>query len=444
VNSGRNEKIVITAALMHGLGMSYGAWIHRDGEPSDYLGPQHWIDMARKAESGKLHALFLAETITNAEWGLQTPCGSMDTAIVLSLMAAATSRIGLVGTASTTYNQPYELARRFATLDHLSRGRAGWNVVTTYNSSVAKAFGMPAHPEHDDRYARAAEFIEVARELWDTYEEGALVGDKAKRVFIDPDRVHDINHHGEFYDVEGRLPFSRSPQGRPVIFEAGSSPVGRDLAARTADVVFTAQHTIESAVEFRADIRARAAEYGRDPDTIKVLPGMVAILGATEEQAQARKEALDEAAGVVANLRQLAGRTGMPIETLELDKPFPVHLMPPDSEYKGSVGFRRSLVDLAVKENLTVGDLLKRTSGAVHHQMVGTPAQIVDAMQERLDAGAADGFTMMVDELPSGVDDVVDLLVPELRARGLFHEDYEHETLRANLGIDVPQLAPTS
>jgi FMN-dependent oxidoreductase (nitrilotriacetate monooxygenase family) len=317
-------------------------------------------------------------------------------------------------------------------------------VVTTYNSSVAKAFGMPAHPEHDDRYARAAEFIEVARELWDTYEEGALVGDKAKRVFIDPDRVHDINHHGEFYDVEGRLPFSRSPQGRPVIFEAGSSPVGRDLAARTADVVFTAQHTIESAVEFRADIRARAAEYGRDPDTIKVLPGMVAILGATEEQAQARKEALDEAAGVVANLRQLAGRTGMPIETLELDKPFPVHLMPPDSEYKGSVGFRRSLVDLAVKENLTVGELLKRTSGAVHHQMVGTPAQIADAMQERLDAGAADGFTMMIDELPSGVDDVVDLLVPELRARGLFHEDYEHETLRANLGIDVPQLAPTS
>jgi FMN-dependent oxidoreductase (nitrilotriacetate monooxygenase family) len=444
VNSGRNENIVIAAALMHGLGMSYGAWIHRDGNPSDYLGPQHWIDMARKAEEGKLHALFLAETITNTEWGLQTPCGSMDTAIVLSLMAAATQHIGLVGTASTTYNQPYELARRFATLDHLSGGRAGWNVVTTFNASVAKAFGMPQHPEHDDRYARAAEFIEVAWKLWDTYAEGALVGDKANRVFIDPEQVHDIEHHGEFYQVEGRLPFSRSPQGRPVIFEAGSSSVGRDLAARTADVVFTAQHTIEGAVEFRTDIRRRAAEYGRDPDTIKVLPGMVAILGATEAQARARKEALDEAAGIVANLRQLSGRTGMPVESLELDKPFPVHLMPPDEEFKGSVGFRRSLVDLAVKDNLTVRELLEKTSGAVHHQMVGTPAQIADTMQERLDAGAADGFTMMVDELPSGIDAIVDLLVPELRSRGLFHDDYEHDTLRANLGIDVPKPAATA
>lgn len=443
MNSGRNGNIVITAALMHGLGMSYGAWIHRDGDPADYLGPQHWIDMARKAEAGKLHALFLAETITNNEWGLQTPCGSMDTAIVLSLMAAVTNRIGLVGTASTTYNQPYELARRFATLDHLSRGRAGWNVVTTYNNSVAEAFGMTDHPEHDDRYARAAEFIDVARALWDTYEDGALVGDKANRVFIDPERVHDIDHHGEHYQVQGRLPFSRSPQGRPVIFEAGSSEVGRDMAARTADVVFTAQHTIEGAVEFRTDIRRRAADYGRDPDTIKVLPGMVAILGATEDEAWARKEALDDAAGIVANLRQLAGRTGMPIESLELDKPFPVHLMPPDAEYKGSVGFRRSLVDLAVKDNLTVRELLRKTSGAVHHQMVGTPAQIADAMQERLDAGAGDGFTMMVDELPSGIDNVVDLLVPELRARGLFHDDYEHETLRANLGIAAPQLAST-
>src|SRR5215469_3665904 len=174
---------------MHGLGMSYGAWIHREGEPSDYLRPQHWIDMARKAEAGKLHALFLAEAITNLEWGLQTPLESMDTAIVLSLMAAVTNRIGLVGTASTTYNQPYELVRRFATLDHLSQGRAGWNVVTTQNPSVASAFGMPEHPGRDDRYARASEFIEVARELWDTYEEGALVGDKANRVFIDEERV---------------------------------------------------------------------------------------------------------------------------------------------------------------------------------------------------------------------------------------------------------------
>jgi FMN-dependent oxidoreductase (nitrilotriacetate monooxygenase family) len=444
VTSGRSRNIVITAALMHGLGMSYGAWIHRDGDPSDYLGPQHWIDMARKAESGKLHALFLAETITNNEWGLQTPCGSFDTAIVLSLMAAATNRIGLVGTASTTYNQPYELARRFATLDHLSRGRAGWNVVTTFNASVARAFGMPVNPDRDDRYSRAAEFIDVACRLWDTYEEGALVGDRENRVFIDPERVHDIDHTGEHFQVQGRMPFVRSPQGRPVIFEAGSSPAGRDLAAKTADVVFTAQHTIEGAVEFRADIRRRAAEYGRDPDTIKVLPGMVAILGATEEQAKARKEALDDAAGVVANLRQLSNRTGMPIESLELDKPFQVHLMPPDAEFKGSVGFRRSLIDLAVQDNLTVRQLLEKTSGAVHHQMVGTPAQIADAMEERLAAGAADGFTMMVDELPSGVNDIVDLLVPELRARGLFHDEYEHETLRANLGIDVPQLASAS
>ncbi len=432
--------MILSAALMHGLGMHLGAWMARDGEASDYVSPAMYKDIARTAEAGKLHALFLAEQLTNQEMGTERPAGTLDTATVLALMAAVTGKIGLVGTASTTYNHPYDVARRFATLDNLSQGRVGWNSVATQNPGTARVYGGAEHPDHEDRYVRADEFIDVVLGLWDSWEQGALVGDKKNALFAREELVHEINHSGEYFQVRGTLPFPGSKQGHPVIFQAGSSPRGRDQAAKYADAVFTAQHLMENAQEFRADMRSRAQGYGRDADSIKILPGVSLILGATEAEARARKQSLEDVLGTGPHLEKLARRVGLPVDALhELDKPFPVDQLMPEEQFKGSIGFRRSIVSLAVKENMTVRELVANYGGG-HQQLVGTPEQVADMMQEWVGAGAADGFTLMIDMLPSGVHQVVDLLVPELQARGLFHTDYEHDTLRASLGLSVPSL----
>ena len=410
--------MILSAALMHGLGAQPGAWRVRQGPSTDYVSPDMYAAIARKAEEGKLHVLFLAEQITNLEAGTQRPCGAMDTAAVLSYMAAVTSRIGLVGTASTTYNQPYDIARRFATVDHLSKGRVGWNAVTTAHDVAAQMFGTSAHLEASERYRRADEFLDVVIKLWESWEPGALVDDKENNKFADPNKIRAINHSGEHFAVRGPLPFIRSRQGRPVIFHAGSSPAGRDQAAQFADVVFTAQHTIEGAKEFRTDVRRRAEGHGRHPDSIKILPGMNVILGETPEEAKRKKFALDNALTLEQLLKGMARRTGISIDILRdhLDRPFPIAELPSDEELKNGVGWRRSIIQLVVSENLTVREVLTRAPSA-HHHIVGTAATVADAMEERLEAKAADGFTMMVDVLPEGVDDIVNLLVPELQRR---------------------------
>ena len=429
--------MILSAALMHGLGHQPGAWRVRRGPSTDYVSPDMYAAIARKAEEGKLHVLFLAEQITNQEVGAQRPCGAMDTASVLSYMAAVTSRIGLVGTASTTYNQPYDLARRFATVDHLSKGRVGWNCVTTAHAVAAQMFGTGSHPEAPQRYSRADEFLDVVIKLWESWEPDALVDDKKNNIFADPDKIHAINHSGENFTVRGPLPFMRSRQGRPVIFHAGSSPTGRDQAAKFADVIFTAQHTTDGAKSFRADIRRRAEAHGRHPDSIKVLPGMNVILGETVQEAKRKKAALDNALTLDQLLATMARICGVSAAFLRkhLDRPFPVAELPPDEELKNGIGWRRSVIDLAVAENLTVRELLTRAPSS-HHHIVGTAADVADAMEERLEAHAADGFTMMVDMLPEGVNDIVDLLVPELQRRGLFHTEYSHRYLRDMLGLN--------
>ena len=392
--------------------------------------------IARKSEAGKLHVLFLAEQITNQEVGAQRPCGAMDTASVLSYMAAVTSRIGLVGTASTTYNQPYDLARRFATVDHLSKGRVGWNCVTTAHAVAAQMFGTGTHPEAPERYSRADEFLEVVIKLWESWDPDALVDDKANNVFADPAKIHAINHSGENFSVRGPLPFIRSRQGRPVIFHAGSSPAGRDQAARFADVVFTAQHTTAGAKAFRTDLRQRAQAHGRHPDSIKILPGMNVVLGETLEEAKRKKAALDGALTLDQLLATMARILGITAAQLgeHLDRPVPLSILPPDEALKNGVGWRRSIIELATAEKLTVRELLTRAPSS-HHHVVGTAAAVADAMEERLEAQAADGFTLMVDMLPEGVDDIVNLLVPELQRRGLFHKEYSHRYLRDMLGL---------
>ncbi len=303
--------------------------------------------------------------------------------------------------------------------------------MSTFLPATAAQFGGTQLPDHVDRYARAEEFIQVVTKLWDSWEGGALVGDAASAVFARPDMVHEINHVGDQFKVMGPLPFPRTPQGRPVIFQAGASKEGIELAAKYADVVFTAQHLIEDAVKFRTEMRKRAEHHGRE---LKVLPGFLVHLGATEAEARARRRALDDALGVGADLDRISRRTGVPIEQLELDKPFPAHLVGPDEEFQGSVGFRRTLLSLATKKNLTVRELIVQY-GTGHHCIVGTAEQVADDMEEWFRAGAADGFNMMVDVLPSGVHDIKEMLVPELQRRGLFHADYEHGTLRENLGL---------
>ncbi len=430
------SRMILSAALMHGLGHQPGAWRVRKGPSSDYVSPDMYAAIARKAEEGKLHVVFLAEQITNQEVGAQRPCGAMDTASVLSYMAAVTSRIGLVGTASTTYNQPYDLARRFATVDHLSKGRVGWNCVTTAHAVAAEMFGTGSHPEALERYSRADEFLDVVIKLWESWDRDALVDDKKNNVFADPSKIHAINHKGENFSVRGPLPFPRSRQGRPVIFHAGSSPAGRDQSARFADVIFTAQHTIEGARAFRADMRRRAEGHGRHPDSIKVLPGMNVILGETMDEAKRKKLALDNALTLDQLLATMARICGVSPALLRehLDRPFPIDELPSDEQLKNGIGWRKSIIDLVLAENLTVREVLTRAPSS-HHHIVGTAAMVADAMEERLAAQAADGFTMMVDMLPEGVDDIVNLLVPELQRRGLFHKEYSHSYLRDSLGL---------
>ncbi|MFE3836113.1 NtaA/DmoA family FMN-dependent monooxygenase [Pseudogemmobacter sonorensis] len=425
------SELILCGALMHGVGMHMGAWSFRDGPASDYVSAELPIQVARIAEEAKLHGIFYADALGIAESGTDRPVSALDPAMILALVSGVTKRIGLVATASTTYSDPYLLARVFGTLDHLSGGRAGWNSVATFNSAAARQFGAEDLPSREERYARADEFLGLVFRLWESWDPDALVGDKENKVFARPEGVHAIDHVGKYFKVQGPSPFPRPPQGRPVIFQAGSSEPGREQAAQFADVVFTAQHIMSEAVEFRADMRRRAAKYGR---SVKVLPGMLCHLGATRQEAEARRGALDNEVGTGPELVRLSQRSGVPVEDLVLDEKFPLHALIPEGQFKGSLGFRRTLVNLAVKEDYTVRELLLHYGGG-HHRVVGTASDIADVMQEWHAAGAADGFNLMVDALPSGLEAIRDLLVPELQRRGMFHKDYTGTTFRESLGL---------
>jgi FMN-dependent oxidoreductase (nitrilotriacetate monooxygenase family) len=429
------SNLILNVTVM-GVGMHLGAWRYRDVDPFAYTDIGFYREIAQIAEAGRLHAMFLADTLAVSEENFERPnLGAMDPTIVLAAVASSTENIGLVATASTTYNEPYNIARRFASLDHLSRGRAGWNVVTTFVPAVAENFGSAALPPGADRYDRAEEFVDVVTALWDSWEDGALIGDKETGLFADRTRVHAVAHRGKHFAVQGPLTLPRSAQGRPVLFQAGASGPGRELAARTADVVFTAQNTLPAAKRFRADIRERAQRLGRSPDSVKVVPGLLPILGGTEAEARERKRALDELAGQ-AELRKLALRVGVPVERLELDAPLPVDLIAANEQFRASQGFRAAAVQLATEENLTVREILYRNGGG-HLQVVGTPEQIADTIEHWYGERAVDGFNLMIDVLPCGLRDFVEQVVPLLQRRGLFRAEYTGRTLRSNLGLEM-------
>ncbi|WP_146845826.1 LLM class flavin-dependent oxidoreductase [Cellulomonas terrae] len=394
--------------------------------------------LAQTAERGKLDSIFFADGPAQSRDVGRRPAGTLEPTVVLAAIAAVTQRIGLIATASTTYNDPYNLARRFASLDHISGGRVGWNVVTTAFVEAARNFGLDEQPPHHERYERAAEFLEVSLKLWDSWEDDAEVGDKEAGVWGDSSRVHPIEHVGRYFSVAGALTTPRSPQAHPLLVQAGSSEDGKDLAARYAEAVFTAQQTLEDAQAFYTDLKRRAVEWGRDPATVLVLPGIVPVIGATEAEAREKEDELDRLITPEYARVQLAKTLRVDPDDLPLDRELPADL-PSEDEIEGAKSRYTLIVNLARRERLTVRQLIGRLGGGRGHRTFsGTAVQVADAIQDWYDHGAADGFNIMPAVLPSGLEDFVDDVVPILVERGLFRSEYAGTTLREHYGLARP------
>ncbi|KAB8195952.1 NtaA/DmoA family FMN-dependent monooxygenase [Nonomuraea phyllanthi] len=427
------RKLHLNAFLM-GVGHHEAAWRHPRTEPARLTDVRHYQELARIAERGTLDSVFLADGVAlNGNVG-HNALGGLEPLTLLSALAAVTDHIGLIATVSTTYNEPFHVARKFASLDHISGGRAGWNIVTSAGEAEARNFGV-VRPSHADRYARATEFLDVVRKLWDSWEDDAILGDRAAGRYADTGKIHPIDHAGEHFAVSGPLNTSRPPQGHPLLVQAGSSEDGKEFAARHAEAVFTAQQTLREGQEFYADLKRRLASYGRRQEDLLVLPGISPIIGSTEREALRLEKELEELIVPAYGLAQLSTMTGIELDEDALDKPLPD--VPAETE--GAQSRRKLVVDLARRENLTVRQLIGRLAGGRGHRVVaGTPEQIADQLQEWFFSGAADGFNVMPPILPAGLGDFVDHVVPELRIRGLFRHEYEGRTLRENYGLARP------
>lgn len=407
----------------------------------------HYADIAQLTEKGCIDALFFADTaaISSTDFierrdpgaeGLTRVCG-LEPMSMLPALAVLTKHVGVVATGTTTYNEPYHLARRFATIDQISGGRGGWNLVTSQNQAEARNFGREKHMLHADRYERAHEFHDVVRGLWDSWDDDGLIEDKENARYYDIDKVQLLNHHGKQFNVRGPLNVPRSPQGRPVIFQAGSSGPGRDLAARTADCVFTAQMEIGEARAFYDDLKARLPHYGRRPGDLKVLPGLMPILGRTEEEARDHQNRLRSLITDEQAVRAIARLTaGVDMTKYPLHGPLPD--LPPNED--GALTRQKMMIDLARRENLSIREIGQIFAESQLHQIVcGTPQSVADRMEEWFRAGVCDGFCIIYPYYRKGVEDVVEMLIPELQRRGLFRTEYEGRTLRENLGLPKPE-----
>jgi FMN-dependent oxidoreductase (nitrilotriacetate monooxygenase family) len=414
------------AAFMMRYGHHVAAWRHPDTdlESNPF---KVFREQVRSAERACLDAVFFADSVA------LTGAPSLEPLTLLSALAASTENIGLIGTATTTYNEPYTVARQFASLDLLSDGRAGWNLVTSDNAAEAANFGRDQHVAHADRYARAREFHQVVTGLWNSWGPGAFVNDKGGALPYDPAKLHTLNHRGDHFAVAGPLNVAPSPQGRPVVVQAGGSETGRDLAAGTAEVVFTAQPTLAKAQAFYRDIKDRVIAKGRSPDAVKVMPGLFAVVGRTQEEADAKFAQLQSLIEPKAGLALLGRMIGnFDLSGYPLDGPLPE--LPQTQD--GQRSRQQLLTDLAQGENLTIRQLYERIAGGRgHFTVVGTPELVADRMQEWFEQGAADGFNFMAPALPGGLDDFLELVIPELQRRGLFRTSYAGSTLRSHLGL---------
>jgi FMN-dependent oxidoreductase (nitrilotriacetate monooxygenase family) len=418
-----------------------GAWLLEGNDPAAAYTPARYRELARLAAAARIDAVFVGDSPVLGPGIAHTPAIAFDPVVLFADVLSGLPGLGGIATASTTYNDPYNLARRFLTLDHLTGGRAGWNAVTTMAGGAAANFGLAAPPPRTERYRRAGEFLEVVHALWRGWEPDAIVADRGSGRYADPDRIHDPGHRGEFFAVAGALPVPASPQGAPVQVQAGASAGGLALAGRFAEVVFASAHTVEHARRLRAELRAQAAGHHRDSDSIVLSAGVVTIVGATEAQARARRDEVLDTIRYDDALAALATQLGVPYAALRLDEPVPAGLIPRDEGALGaSAGFLASVRALLTERPLTARELIRRNAGGAGHRLlVGTPEQVADDLQAWYRAGAADGFTIMPAEVGDGYSAVTEHVVPELVRRGLFHADYRGPTLRENLGL--PSIA---
>ncbi|WP_019930388.1 LLM class flavin-dependent oxidoreductase [Nocardia sp. BMG111209] len=421
-------------AFLMGVGHHEAAWRHPRTEAHRVLDVAHYQELARIAERGRLDSIFFADNLAVGAYPKRNVHTVFEPITLLSAIAPVTERIGLIATASTSYHEPYALARAFASLDHISGGRAGWNIVTSGTEAEAFNFGYDAIPEHARRYARAEEFVDVAGRLWDSWEPGALVLDTAEGVFADPDKVHTLDYAGERFRVRGPLNSPRSPQGRPLLVQAGSSEDGKEFAARHAEAVFTAQQTLAEGQQFYADLKGRLARYGRAETELKVLPGLVPFIADTETEAVALQQ---EFTGLISPdyaLRQLSTMLGTDLTGYPLDRPLPS--LPDESAVEGQKSRFTLVKQLAAGRELTVRQLIGELGGGRGHRtLAGTPEQIADDLETWFRGGAADGFNIMPPYLPGGLTDFVERVVPILQQRGLFRTEYTATTLRGHYGL---------
>lgn len=414
------------------------AWRRLDTEAERITDIRYFQRLAEIAEQAKFDSLFLADILAvgkNVQHGVSS--FGLEPFTLLSALAAVTERIGLIGTVSTTYNEPFHVARKFASLDHISQGRAGWNIVTSGNDIEANNFGQEAHLEHSKRYERAREFLEVTSGLWDSFEDDAIVIDRSTGQFTDGTKVHELNHSGPFFRVKGPLNVPRSPQGYPVLVQAGSSEDGKEFAAEYAEAIFTAQQTLEEAQKFYSDVKSRLVKYGRHSDELKILPGISAILGETESEAKEKEQELNELTIPAYGLNQLSNMLKVDLSGISLDGPLPE--LPSVEAINGNKSRFQLVVDLAKRENLTIRQLIHRLAGGRGHRtFAGTAVQIADQLEEWFTNGASDGFNVMPPYLPGGLEDFARLVVPELQRRGLFRTEYTGRTLREHYGLKRP------
>jgi FMN-dependent oxidoreductase (nitrilotriacetate monooxygenase family) len=434
------RKKISLGLSMRYLGYHAAAWRHPSADPDAASKFNHYKYIAQTAEAAKLDMVFLADGI-----GLRVkdePAGALcqshqtlelEPLTLLSALASVTSNIGLVSTASTTYNEPYHIARKWASLDHLSGGRAGWNIVTSWSEAEAKNFNRDKHMEYDLRYERAAEFVEVVKGLWDSWDVDAPVQDKKTGIFFDQSKLHALDHVGKHFKVKGPLTIKRTPQGRPVLVQAGAASQGLEIAASSADVVYSSSFDLKSAQTYYASIKDRMTKYGRDRDSLKIMPGVTLFIGRTEAEAREKYDLLNSLVEPELGLSYLYSQMG-DLSAYPLDGPVPE---PEDPLVKSMA---KNLLALARRDNLTIRQLYTTiAAGFGGRVLVGTAEQIVDSMEEWVANDAADGFNLCPPVLPLGLDETVEFLLPELRRRGMFRTEYEGPTLRENLGLQPPQ-----
>ena len=425
-------------AFMRPVSIHTAAWRYPGCTPDANFNLRSIIGFAKKLEQGKFDAFFMADHLAVLNMPIEAlkrsaTVTSFDPLTLLPALAMVTEHLGLIATASTTFEPPYTIARRFASLDHISGGRAAWNLVTTSNPDAALNFGIEEKIGHGQRYRRAREFVDVVTGLWDSFADDAFIRDVNSGVYFDPEKMHILGHKGDYLSVRGPLNIARSPQGWPVIVQAGASEAGRQLAAETAEVIFAAQSTLDSGQKFYADIKGRMIKLGRNPDHLKVLPGAFVVVGETAEEAQKKRALLDSLVHYDSGIASLSIALGHDASSFDPNRPLP-HI----PESNASKSGRERVLALAERENLTVRQLAGRLGGYSGLAMVGTPTMIADQMEEWLMNGACDGFNVMFPYLPGGLDDFVDQVVPELQRRGIFRTDYEGRTLRENLGLPRP------